>query len=71
MADWQPIETAPKDRRILGYGLVGFQAEAGMATVRWGDHYKEWYCDPNECSEYSPEKCALTHWQPLPEPPHG
>lgn len=70
MSEWQPIETAPKDgTRILGYGMVAFETKPSMATVRWADTYDEWNCDPNECSEYSPEKCELTHWMPLPEPP--
>ncbi len=69
MSEWQPIDAAPKDRRILAYGIVGFESSLGIATVRWNDTYGEWNCDPNECSEYSPEKCELTHWMPLPDRP--
>jgi hypothetical protein len=67
MNNWQPIENAPKDRRILAYGKVGLEPEAGIATVKWCDTW--WVCDPNEASEYMPERCDLTHWMPLPDPP--
>jgi hypothetical protein len=66
----QPIETAPKDRRILGYGLIGFYEIPGWATVKWNSSYSLWQGDPNEATEYDPEKCDLTHWMPLPPPPH-
>jgi hypothetical protein len=69
MGDWQLIETAPKDRRILAYGKVALEIEFGSATVKWNSTYSVWHCDPNEASEYDPESCKLTHWMPLPEPP--
>ena len=64
-----PIETAPKDRRILGYGKIGFESLPGWGTVIWDDHYKEWNADPCEATEYSPEACELTHWAELPDVP--
>jgi hypothetical protein len=60
------IETAPKDRRILGFGRCGFESEEGWATVRWCKTYSVWWVDPNEATEYDPESCELTHWLPLP-----
>jgi hypothetical protein len=33
--DWRPINTAPKDCRILAYGLIGFESEPGIGTVKW------------------------------------
>lgn len=73
MSDWstpQPIETAPKDRRILGYGLCGFETEERLwASVRWCPVYSYWYVHPNEATEYDSEACELTHWLPLPPPP--
>lgn len=69
MSEWQSIETAPKDgTRILAYGVIGLEQNAGISTVKW-DWPGEWHADPCEASEYSPEKCSLTHWMPLPEPP--
>ena len=70
MGKWQPVETAPRDgTRILAYGLLGLENEKGVGTVKWIEHRKLWWCDPNEASEYDPWECKITHWQPLPEPP--
>lgn len=53
---WQPIETAPKDRRILLF-------YNGIKTVgMWGQKYKCWLDEVNFCVE-------PTHWQELPEDP--
>ena len=55
--EWQPIETAPKDRtRILAY--------AG------GPVYLERYAHHEE-NDYSPRwiSSLVTHWMPLPKPP--
>lgn len=69
MIEWQPIETAPKDRRILGYGVLGFDSVPSIGTVVWNGTYLGWNLDPSEATEYSPEHCELTYWMPLPEPP--
>lgn len=68
--NWQPIETAPKDgTRVLGYGMMPYEKEPGIGTIAWDLDYKQWQCEPTEASEYLPEKCDVTHWMPLPEPP--
>lgn len=68
MSDWQPIETAPKDgTRFLGYGTIGFETEPLIGTVQWDG--SDFVGSPNEATEYSQEKCNLTHWMPLPPPP--
>ena len=70
MNNWQPIETAPKDGRlILAYGLwegeVNGVGEMQIAVVKannvyypivGADVYAAWLSEP-------------THWMPLPEPP--
>lgn len=60
MAEWQPIETAPKDRAILVYGLrysgEGYQEVTHWYSDRWPIEWMEGYHTP-------------THWQPLPDPP--
>lgn len=67
---WRPIETAPKTgERILAFGKLGLEPDNGIGTVNWCRVYSYWQCDPCEASEYSPERCELTHWMPLPEPP--
>jgi len=70
-ADWRPIESAPKDgTRILGYGVIGLESGNGIGTVKWESWASNWVCDPNEASEYGPERCVLTHWMPLPDAPN-
>ncbi len=62
---WQPMESAPKDRRILG-------AVSGQTRViLWGktSHVPMYgFC----LADQGPENfdlCKPTHWQPLPPPP--
>lgn len=69
MTEWQSIETAPKDRRILAFGQLGFENEPGIGTVLWNDVRQCFHCDPNEATEYDYEACRLTHWMPLPAAP--
>lgn len=65
---WQTMASAPKDEtRILGYGELGFEREAGIGTVKWNG--QSWICDPSEATEYSPEPCRLLYWMSLPFPP--
>lgn len=61
MSDWQPIDTAPRDRDIL----VCQKQNRIIKTARGVDEYGRWRtgCGP---------MCILvgaTHWMPLPEPP--
>jgi len=74
---WQPIETAPKDQKVLVITCSGvmFIAEVflyGKAKGRTGYDFGNvsasiWfpYCKGRE--EYD----TPTHWMPLPEPPKG
>jgi len=65
MADWQPIETAPKDgTTILGYGRY-----LGILPVYWG---RTGELNPlawlgGHCRVHHIEQ--PTHWMPLPIPP--
>jgi hypothetical protein len=66
--NWQPIETAPKDGRIiLGWqGNKGRWQGRGIHEVRWSnDGYIDgWFCIYDEDEQTNP-----SHWMPLPEPP--
>jgi hypothetical protein len=59
--EWQPIETAPKNKPVLGY-------RAGdMATVKWRATWKEWaLVVPGTYAE--DDDWEPTHWMPLPDP---
>jgi hypothetical protein len=68
---WQPIETAPKDRKILACwhvpatkleGHYDEPARWDYATVEWWDSRGSW----QDGSDFPPDP---THWMPLPEPP--
>lgn len=69
MGPAHPIETAPKDRRILAFGLIAFENVPSWGTVKWHPTYSQWYGDPCEATEYDPELCKLTHWMELPPDP--
>jgi hypothetical protein len=66
---WQPIETAPRDgTRVLCFG-EGPYGDLECYTAVFSAHSRSWHADPNEATEYLPEKCTPTHWMPLPAPP--
>ena len=59
--EWQPIETAPKDRMILG-----FWNQDGFPTyelIMWDRREEAWW----DVGLFAPFEA--THWMPLPEPP--
>lgn len=60
MSDWQPMDTAPKDRTqiLLWNG----------AYIAIGEWLPEGYFEDHEPARWFPIN-EPTHWQPLPEPP--
>lgn len=56
--EWQPIETAPEEQRVLGFVREG-EAEI---VIYWGEG-EGWSL------ESTGETVEITHWMPLPEPP--
>jgi hypothetical protein len=64
VAEWQPIETAPKD----GTRLLLFGTERVFLTDR--AFVGRWDAERAGGSWVGPEwRCIPTHWMPLPEPP--
>lgn len=70
---WQPIETAPKDRRILVWSptFYGRAVGAKWEPDTYSNRPRPWWqlddyrlCGVIMCREKPP-----THWMPLPEPP--
>ena len=55
---WEPIETAPKDTNILGWG-----EHMGMRTIEVDPDGFAW------SDEGRHPVGAFTRWMPLPEPP--
>lgn len=85
MAEWQPIETAPKGRKVIaGYAnalgkwrtvLARYYSEG---TLEWHDQsplYGEgyapegWYEESETHEDLLPLDPEPTHWMPLPAPP--
>lgn len=73
MAEWQPIETAPKPRSFGPYILVcGPGCRVDLAFWDDGGQYPTedagWYSatNHNECGH---QQLQPTHWMSLPEPP--
>lgn len=82
---WRPIESAPKDGRILLLSYVNRAGKRRTIRASWEDEdaIGEWengdLCDPGwyERSEAHEDATEMiytvsetpTHWRPLPEPP--
>jgi hypothetical protein len=64
LGGWQPIESAPKDCRILflAYGDTVFAGE-------WNEFRNSF--EPDYWEGPSFDAGDITHWMPLPEPPNG
>ena len=77
MAEWQPIETAPKD----GTWILGINNRGNQAVIIWQDLALGWsgkmrpgWIHPfsdGRLSSFWNGGCGsvATHWMPLPEPP--
>ena len=66
MSEWQPIETAPMDERVvMGYFGPGHD-RYGFAAI---SHFFKWEAMPKRLPTNWPITEAPTHWMPLPEPP--
>lgn len=71
---WQPIETAPKDRRVLLYWPEIEYLPEKVACGKWdSDEFAkrpnpfwapDWYASKSTCRHWKP-----THWMELPEGP--
>ena len=57
-AEWQPIETAPRDGRWFLAVMAGYVP----AVICWSEG--KWSCGDGE--DASPDVWELTHWMPLP-----
>lgn len=85
MAEWQPIETAPRDGTPIWVYIKNYgQCEAWFAPGEWSFETSEvpreysgaaWICVDDQFQmevEETPhgyEDGPVTHWMPLPEPP--
>lgn len=61
--EWQPIETAPRDRTII---IVAHEFWNNVGLVQYV--YPEGFCHYADGTKVDHQQ-RLTHWMPLPEPP--
>ena len=70
MSEWQPIETAPKDARIIVWD--GFDVciakFIGRDWISFGCDGPAILSQSDSGTDYQ-EPGIVTHWMPLPEPP--
>jgi hypothetical protein len=71
MSEWQPIETAPLNQRVLLFGPVTSELhdEPGAPMVCTGYRMRPGnacFADP---VEYYSVNIEASHWMPLPAPP--
>jgi hypothetical protein len=65
LMQWQPIETAPRDKNII---VFGEGCDSGYEA--WWDGFS-WMVMDQDNLEPPTELCTnVTHWMPLPEPPN-
>ena len=75
MMEWQPIETAPKDKVILAYRPDAHDW-GKVAPAKWDDqrHHKKpqpfWSIWLRIGSTTESRAWVPTHWMPLPDPPN-
>lgn len=60
--EWQPIETAPKDREWI---LVCQSKNGIIRTARWCETWEHWETGSGAMSYIA----SVTHWMPLPPAP--
>lgn len=64
MAEWQPIETAPKD----GIDIIVSDSGELVSVAFWDKDEGKWLDSMNH-NGYDHATRNPTHWMPLPEPP--
>lgn len=62
MSEWQPIETAPKDKWIL----VWCSNVKSCFVAMWNGEVEDFV---GEAHDLYIDSIDATHWMPLPEPP--
>lgn len=73
MAEWQLIETAPRDGKMVDLWVVpgGLSTGPGRITDCWYSIDKWWRYDENGDDQCRSEVWNATHWMPPPKPPRS
>lgn len=68
MSQWQPIETAPKDQKILlGRFVKGDEHDGYISVDRWRS--RETGSSYEGFGQFNERYWPATHWMPLQPPP--
>lgn len=62
---WQPIETAPKDGRVVLFRAESNRIASAMAICFYRKAMDEWVTESGGVTFFD-----ATHWMPLPEAPN-
>lgn len=79
MADWKPIETAPKDGGWVMAVIAGinpsYDAPFIPCFVQWGEcplcGERGWLAESDDFGAVVLANIQFTHWMPLPTPPEA
>lgn len=66
MSNWQPIDTAPKDKGRVIVFLPEYPW-GNPVVAEWSDHFQSWDVPDEQCG--GTFSCDPTHWLPHPEFP--
>lgn len=64
MSEWQPIETAPKNKAVIA---CDGSAVGEACLIQYEDNISGWYW----ASDRSAMLSQPSHWMPLPSPPEA
>ena len=69
VCEWQPIDTVPKNLRVLIYTVSN-----NIYSAHWVQHPETAHesfliCEDDEGNQSLIKEDLATHWQPLPQPP--
>ena len=71
MNEWQPIETAPRAKRVLVYNSDDWTWGGNKILIgrnnEWGEDWKISFCDLGDLNYL--KMIDPIYWMPLPEPP--
>jgi hypothetical protein len=69
--NWQPIETAPKDGRIILVNDTVLEECAPFVAARWMSipEWSGWVYDDDVMTDHNPMGPQPSHWFDVPEPP--
>jgi hypothetical protein len=72
MTDWQKLDTAPVNQRVMGYSIAyGWHSDVCLRAKRKADtpRWMEWGINEFDQMDWIPVTAPLIAWAPRPEVP--